>query len=109
MGCPLREARTIRLASLASAMKPPVSTSTSRLPPRAADDRDLRHARHLFDLGLQLRGNTAQRVMIKAIARQRQSQNRNIVDRPRLDQRRRGTRRNLVGVRVELVVQSDDR
>ena len=55
-----------------------------------------------------LRRHAPQLEIAVALAPQRQRQNRHIVDRARLDQRRRRARRDQIEVRGELLVQPDD-
>ena len=59
-----------------------------KLAPQAADDLHRRNVIDLFDFRLKLRRHAPEREVVVAIAGERQRQNRHIVDRPRLDQRR---------------------
>ena len=73
-----------------------------------ADDGDGGDLIHLLDGVVQLRGEAPQLVIAVALARERQRQDRHIIDRARLDQRRRGARRDQVEVGEHLLVQPDD-
>ena len=79
------------------------------LPPLAADQLDLRNVRYLLDLVSDLGRDTAYREMVVLTARQRQGQDRHIVDRTRLDERRRRARRDHIQIGVHFLVEPDDR
>ncbi len=77
----------------------------AHLPLRAADDGRLGDQRHLLHRVIHLRGQPPQREMIVMRTVNRQRQNRHVVNRPRLDERRGNAVRNLVEIRLQLLVQ----
>ena len=82
--------------------------STAHLAALPADDGDRRDVRHLLDRVVELRGEPAQLEIAVAVAPERQRQDRHVVDRARLDERRRGAGRDQVEVGEHLLVQPDD-
>src|SRR5215472_11373385 len=76
------------------------------LPALPADNVDRGNLVHLLDGVVQLRGEAPQIVVAIALGPERQGQNGHIIDRARLNARRRGARRHQVEVCGYLVVQT---
>ena len=79
----------------------------AELATKATDDIRFRDIGDLLDLILQFRDDAAQRRMVEGSAVKSQGKNGDIVNRARFEERKRDVRRNLVEVRLELLVELD--
>ena len=79
------------------------------LAPIAAEQRGVRDVRHVLELGLHLRGHPPEGEMVQAIGVEGQREDRDVVDRAHLEQRRGRAGRDPVCVRLELSLELDQR
>ena len=76
---------------------------------KSADNCCLRYVRDLLEVVLHLRRDGSKLIAVVVLAPQRESKNRNVVDRTRLNERLRDSRWHPIEVRVELAIDLDKR